>query len=72
MGCAREGYDLFKKVGRYHFIKNKIWKRPDMWKLVFEDTFCQIICKIIGHNTYYSDEDYLACKRCHKFIKRIK
>jgi hypothetical protein len=64
---SREGYDLFTEAGwenalRYRFNK---WCR----RYVLEDTFMQLVCIIIGHNTYNTDENELACKRCHKYVK---
>ena len=70
-GC-REGYNLFRREGRYCFKKNKVWKSRDSIKLCFQDTFMPAVCIFIGHRGYdCSDEkngsDW-ACKRCGRFI----
>jgi hypothetical protein len=66
MGCSREGYDLFAKVGWQNVFKNKF--NNHVRQYVLEDTFMQLICILLGHNTYDSDGE-LACKRCHKYVK---
>jgi hypothetical protein len=73
MGCSREGFDLFTQVGRHHFKKHF----PNIqWSLVWEDTFTQIWCWIVGHNVYNSacvnEPSEYACKRCHKYIAKLR
>ena len=65
--ASREGYDLFTKMGRKHFRRN----RNRNWKYVWRDTFAQIGCLIVGHNTYKDEEDSIACHRCGKYIKSL-
>ena len=70
MGACRESQNLF-----YHLkAKNykKFWqllKRFD--KITYDDTFMPLVCKIIGHKEYVSDEwedpVEFACKRCHRY-----
>lgn len=72
MSASREGFDLFGKTGRYCFIRNfKSGTIP--WKYVFEDTFVQIWCWIVGHNKYEcadcGDMPEYACLRCHHYVK---
>ena len=40
-------------------------------KLWWEDTFGPLVCKVVGHDPYLTDEincNEIACKRCHTFI----
>jgi hypothetical protein len=75
MGC-REGMNLFSKWGRKVF-----WRRfPKYieWNLVYIDTFAPLICKILGHIPYFSEEvlhdrfgryEHLkVCKRCQHYL----
>jgi len=80
--ASREGYDLFTYSGWYVLAKNyrQRWFR---WRVVFEDTFIQLWCMIVGHDEYNASDSVadpyeynsvikpveLACKRCHKYIK---
>lgn len=67
--ASREGFDLTNKWGRYNWNKRTWNQKP--WRLMFEDTFMQFVCKVIGHNEYISDpggDGNLACKRCHKWL----
>ena len=69
MGACREGFDLTTKFGRMHWNKRSWNEKP--WRLMFEDTFMQFVCKVIGHNSYNagdSGEVEMACKRCHKWL----
>ncbi len=73
MSSSREGFDLFHKAGRYHFGKYFPYLK---WNLVFEDTFAQIGCWLLGHNKYdcsdMNDNSELGCYRCHKYIREKK
>jgi hypothetical protein len=73
--ASREGYDLFTKVGREAFFRYlKIGKFQG---LMWEDTFMQLVCILIGHNIYNASDCHCgkdckeewACHRCHKYIE---
>lgn len=68
MTCAcRQSFNIFNQP-KLLFSKYS-WKGYNR-KLMFEDSFMPIVCKIIGHNPYHPTDcdSEIACKRCHKFI----
>ncbi len=70
MGASREGFDLLTKQGRANFICHI--RRRRFPSYVWGDTFMQIWCWIVGHNSYDSNAGGYppepACKRCHKYL----
>lgn len=70
MGEAREGYDLFNKWGRRHFIRDLKAGRFNSY--VWRDTFGRFACRVLGHDVYDSNPGGTpepACKRCCKFLR---
>lgn len=73
--ASREGFDLFTKPGREAFFK--YLKRGVFQELMWEDTFAQLLCILIGHNIYNASDfnngkdakEEWACRRCHKYIE---
>lgn len=65
--CSREGYNLFTKYGRHAFWRD-LTKYKTFNHYVWQDTICPIICKIIGHKQYLTDDDEKACKRCSQYL----
>ena len=73
MGTCRESYSLFVRPKSWFELRNWKWNI----KLMFEDTFMPIICKLIGHSLYITEiQDNpvkvteWACRRCHRFINQ--
>ena len=81
MGSSRETCNLLwilKLMKKYP--NDKKYYRKRFWyvvkhqrKLMWEDTFSHIWCKIVGHKQYNArdslhDKPELACKRCHQYI----
>ena len=79
MGASRETCDLFwilQLAKKYPNNKQYYYKR--FWyvirhqpKLMFEDTFLRLWCKIVGHKKYIPDSyepKEIACKRCHRRV----
>lgn len=68
MGACREGFNLFNKIQRQNFFRRK--NKP--WRLMFEDTFYPLICRLRGHAPYrpdkINDPRQWACKRCHQWL----
>ena len=81
MGASRETCNLFwilQLAKKYPDNKQYYYKR--FWyvikhqrKLMWEDTFLQFWCKIVGHKKYDANEGgypkEIACRRCHKWLK---
>lgn len=72
MGCGREGFNLFHRLGRRCFFKRGILGDPWARKYVLRDTFGRYVCMIIGHskNTFLTDDDppRKVCNRCFKGV----
>lgn len=64
--ASRKGYDLFTRSGRQHFYED--FRRHYARQLVWGDTFGQIGCLVLGHNEYMTEDDSIACRRCHKYL----
>lgn len=48
MSADREGFDLFNKHCRLHFVrglKNGMWRYLSWWKIVFTDTINRVCSK---------------------------
>jgi hypothetical protein len=79
MSTSRETCDLFwiLRLAR-KYPDNKKYYYDRFWsvikhqrKLMFEDTFLPLWCKIVGHRKYTPDTNEpkeIACKRCHKWV----
>ena len=69
MGAAREGYNLFTRIGWRHFQANP-WSLSKLY--VLRDTFGWVGCKIMGshvpYNAGFQNAPEWACKRCQHFI----
>ena len=80
MADCRETCNLFlilKMAKKYpsnkKYYHQRFWKLiKNPTKLMFEDTFKPIICKIFGHIEYnlYEGSPETACKRCHRFVNK--
>jgi len=77
MSCSREGFNLFNRYGRGCFWS--YLKRGKFQPLMWEDTFYQTWCWIVGHKIYNAGEgngkdqrEEWACRRCHQYISQKK
>jgi hypothetical protein len=81
MGACRENMNIFNKHSnsrRYiwlrflYRLRLKTKARPVNWRLVYEDSFMPMVCKLVGHKGYQPDPEWepeeWACKRCHRFL----
>jgi hypothetical protein len=79
MGASRETCNLLwilRLAKKYPDNKKYYYDR--FWyvikhqrKLMFEDTFLPLWCKIVGHKKYIPDNNNpkeIACKRCHMWV----
>ena len=68
MGASREGFDLFTKSGRIHFLRSI--KRHKFPTYVWVDNL--IWCWVAGHDRYDANKEHgdpeWACKRCHHYL----
>jgi len=68
MGASRESFNLLHRPRQALQLRN--WKYNK--RLMFEDTFMWIACRVFGHVPYVCDThngiDEWACKRCHRYI----
>lgn len=74
MSAEREGFDLFNPTCRAN-VRRRKWKHIP-WRLVFDDTFLPLICRVIGHDEYDCTDppergQEFACRRCHHFTRHI-
>lgn len=71
MSGAREGYNLWTRMGRRHLRKN--WRWNGM-RYVGKDTFAWMACKVLGHKPYDCNEGGTpewACRRCGQFLRGL-
>lgn len=74
MSASRESFNI--RINPRAFLRWRNWK----WnkKLMFEDNFMPLVCKVIGHDKYLPDVKYnpltteVACKRCHRYLPLSK
>jgi hypothetical protein len=74
MGAAREGFNLFRSAGRYHFSHRRWGDVP--WRYVWLDTVMPLVCSVIGHVEYDCSDPgevgtEFACRRCHQFTRHV-
>lgn len=78
---GRETCDIFwilrsmkKHPKSKHYYYDRFWYVIKYQrKLMFEDTFLHLWCKIVGHKKYTPDNDSpteIACKRCHMWLQK--
>lgn len=76
MSASREGFDLFRKIGRHHFFGRGLL--GDKWarRYVVLDTLGHHICALLGHpkgsskTRYVTDEGEVVCKRCNRVLAK--
>ena len=66
MAC-RQRFDLKTKIG----WKNCIERKFDKWSRqhILADTFYEMLCYVVGHKTYQTEDKEYACKRCCRYVK---
>ena len=72
MGASRESFHY--KINPKALFRWHTWRYNR--KLLFEDNFMPIVCKMFGHISYDCSEGCeapeLACRRCHRYLPITK
>ena len=72
MGSSRESQDIIRAL-KYENFKRFWYLIKNFNRLTYDDTFMPLVCKILGHKPYQPviNEPEWACRRCHRFIKKL-
>jgi hypothetical protein len=71
MGASRMGFDLLTKQGWQNLRFAMRFTASKVHPYVWQDTFAQLWCWVVGHDVYTPDSSRSACRRCAHYLPEL-